>query len=72
VPVRAEIVEIEAFSVHADADELVHWLTSCQPLPSQVFVNHGEPESAQSLAERIRRELDIAVDVPEMGERVRV
>ena len=29
VPVRAEIVEIEAFSVHADASELVDWLMSC-------------------------------------------
>lgn len=72
VPVRAQIAEIEAFSVHADADELLRWLTGCQPLPSQVFVNHGEAASAQALADRIRSELDIAVDVPEMGERVRV
>ena len=72
VPVRAEIAEIEAFSVHADADELLAWLSACQPPPTQVFLNHGEPESAEALAERIRRDLDIAVDVPEMGERVRV
>lgn len=72
VPVRAEIAEIEAFSVHADADELVAWLASCQPLPTQVFVNHGEPDAAEALAARIRRDLDIAVDVPEAGERVRV
>jgi len=72
VPVRAEIVEIEAFSVHADADELIAWLASCHPLPTQVFVNHGEPDAAAALADRVRRDLDIAVDVPEAGERVRV
>lgn len=72
VPVRAEIAEIEAFSVHADAEELLDWLSACQPPPTQVFLNHGEPESAEALAEGIRRDLDIAVDVPEMGERVRV
>ena len=72
VPVRAEIAEIEAFSVHADSDELIDWLSQCEPPPTQVFVNHGEPESAQALADRIRRDLDIAVDVPEVGERVRV
>lgn len=72
VPVRAEIAEIEAFSVHADASELIDWLSLCRPLPTQVFINHGEPEAAAALAERIRTELDIAVDVPEQGERVRV
>ncbi|MCF8526737.1 MAG: MBL fold metallo-hydrolase [Candidatus Nanopelagicales bacterium] len=72
IPVHAEIAEIEAFSVHADADELLAWLSSCRPLPSQVFLNHGEPDSSEALAERIRSELDLAVDVPEMGERVRV
>lgn len=72
VPVRAEIAEIEAFSVHADADELVSWLTSCEPLPGQVFVNHGEPRAAAALAARVREELDIAAVVPDAGERVRV
>ncbi len=72
VPVRAEIVEIEAFSVHADASELVDWLMSCADKPSQVFVNHGEPEAAQALADRIRREWDVAVVVPQPGERIRV
>jgi metallo-beta-lactamase family protein len=72
VPVRAEIVEIEAFSVHADSSELVDWLMSCADKPAQVFVNHGEPEAAQALADRIRREWDVAVVVPHPGERVRV
>ena len=72
VPVRAEIVEIEAFSVHADAGELLAWLRSCDAPPAQVFVNHGEPEAAAALAERIRRELDVAAVVPSAGERVRV
>ena len=72
VAVRAEIVEIEAFSVHADSSELVDWVRSCSEPPRQVFVNHGEPEAARALAERIREELDVAVVVPQPGERVRV
>jgi metallo-beta-lactamase family protein len=72
VPVRAEVVEIEAFSVHADASELVDWLKSCSSKPQQVFVNHGEPDASATLAERIRREWDVAVVVPHPGERVRV
>lgn len=72
VPVRAEIVEIEAFSVHADSSELVDWLRSSPSKPRQVFVNHGEPDASAALAERIRREWDVAVDVPQPGERVRI
>ncbi|MEI6361040.1 MAG: MBL fold metallo-hydrolase [Actinomycetes bacterium] len=72
VAVRAEIVEVEAFSVHADASELLDWLESCRTKPQQVFVNHGEPESSHTLANRIREEWDVAVVVPQQGERIYV
>jgi metallo-beta-lactamase family protein len=72
VAVRAEIVEIEAFSVHADASELIDWLMSCSSKPTQVFVNHGEPESSRVLANRIREEWDVAAIVPQPGERIYV
>jgi metallo-beta-lactamase family protein len=72
VAVRAEIVEVEAFSVHADSSELVDWLMSCDTKPSQVFVNHSEPKAAQALANCIREAWDVAVIVPQAGERIYV
>ncbi len=72
VPVRAEVIEIEAFSVHADAGELVAWLKSCHTKPTQVFVNHGEESASRALANRIREEWDVAVIVPQPGERIYV
>ena len=72
VPVRAEIAHDEGFSVHADADELLGWLHDLPSPPESVFVIHGEPPSAQALAGRIRAELDAAVVVPRLGERVRI
>lgn len=36
VPVRAQIEQIESFSVHADADELVAWLKTASEQPKQV------------------------------------
>jgi metallo-beta-lactamase family protein len=72
VRVRAEIVKVGAFSVHADADELLEWIRSADRLPSQVFINHGEPQSSAALAERIREEFDIVAVVPTPGERVAV
>lgn len=50
--------------------ELIDWLTSTQPLPAEIFINHGEPEAAAALAERIERDLDVIAVVPESGERV--
>jgi metallo-beta-lactamase family protein len=72
VPVRAEIAQIDAFSVHADADELVDWLAATRKRPQQVFLNHGEPDAAQVLAAKIRDRLDVAVVVAQAGERVRI
>jgi metallo-beta-lactamase family protein len=72
VRVRAEIVKVGAFSVHADKDELIDWIRSADRLPTQVFINHGEPQSSAALAEQIREEFDIVAVVPAPGERVAV
>lgn len=68
VPVRARIVDIEAFSVHADAGELVEWLASSRDRPREVYLVHGEPEAAEHLATRIRRELALPTFVARDGE----
>lgn len=72
VPVRAEVVPIEGFSVHADADELLAWLDAAPEPPRTVYVVHGEPDAAATLADRVRRELGWVAVVPRDGERVRV
>jgi len=72
VPVRAEILQVDAFSVHADADELLGWLGGTPTPPSVVYVVHGEPESSRALANRIRDELGWLAVVPRDGERVRL
>ena len=70
VRVRAEVAHDDEFSVHADADELLGWLSQMPTLPETVYLNHGEAGSAEALAARIRADLDIAVVVPRLGERV--
>lgn len=72
VPVRAEIVDDDTFSVHADADELVAWLASAPEPPRVAYVVHGEPDASHRLADRIGRDLDITAVVPRRGERVRL
>lgn len=70
VPVRAEVVHIPAFSVHAGADELVGWLGTCPSPPRTTFVVHGEDSGAQGLRDRIERELGWTAVVPAYRERV--
>ena len=72
VPVRAEVVVDEEFSVHADADEVLDWLGRCDPAPRTVFVVHGEAEASQALARRVGDELGWCAVVPRHGERVRL
>ncbi len=72
VPVRAEVIDLEAFSVHADQSELVDWLETAQPPPEMVYLVHGEPDSAAALKlvldDRDRHPTVVARD----GERVRL
>lgn len=70
VPIRAEVVNIDTMSAHADADELLSWMRAAQTAPEQVFVTHGEPAAADQLRVRITRELGWTARVPEQGERV--
>lgn len=72
VPVRAEIVNDEEFSVHADASELVDWVQRLPEPPETVYIVHGEADAASALAERIRHETGWTVVVPRFGERVLV
>ena len=72
VPVRAEVVDVPAFSVHADGDEVLGWLASSPQEPRVCFVVHGEPHASAQLRDRIDHELGWNVVVPRDGERVRL
>ncbi|MBO0845473.1 MAG: MBL fold metallo-hydrolase [Nocardioides sp.] len=72
VPVRADIVQIPDFSVHADADEIIAWLGRAPRPPRTAYVVHGEPASSAALARRIRDELGWCAATPRYGERVRL
>jgi metallo-beta-lactamase family protein len=72
VPVRAEVVDLPEFSVHADADETIAWLSAAPRQPKACYVVHGEPAASSALAERINTELGWLAVVPRDGEKVRV
>lgn len=72
VPVRAEVVVDDAFSVHADSDEVMSWLGELPEAPETVYVVHGEEAASAALARRVTDELGWVAVVPRLGERVLV
>ena len=71
IPVQARIVKIDALSAHADRSELLRWTaTAGQKGPRRTFLNHGEPEAAESMARLHREQRGWDAHVPEHLERV--
>jgi metallo-beta-lactamase family protein len=70
VPVKAQIEQIQSFSVHADSNELIDWINSGGSQPKQVFVVHGESGVAEVFADRIHSQLGWHSHVPHIGEKV--
>lgn len=65
VPVRAEVVNMNNLSAHADYVEILAWLKHFEAPPRRTFVTHGEPSAADALRKRIEEKLHWRVDVPE-------
>ena len=61
---RAEIAGLDGFSAHADQNELVGWVKRLEPSPSHVFLVHGEPGPAETLAGCLKEKVGCDVTVP--------
>jgi metallo-beta-lactamase family protein len=72
IGVRAEIVNVPAFSVHADQAEILAWLRTAPRPPATTFVIHGEPAASRALHTAIEKELGWTAAVPRFMEQVRL
>lgn len=68
IPVRAEINDLSMLSAHADADELMRWLSGFRRAPSRVFIVHGEDDASEALRVRIFREREWEAIVPRQNQ----
>ena len=59
---NAEVMEINAFSAHADRHELFDFARACMPL-KKIFLVHGDAEQVVTLKERMS-ELGIPIHIP--------
>lgn len=68
VQVRAQIEQVQSFSVHADSSELVAWIGRYHDEVRHVFVVHGEAGAAEIFSDRIKQQLGMQSTVPHDGE----
>lgn len=53
VAVRARIRQIDAYSAHADQQELVQWACQRMPVKRGIFLTHGEPMAQATLRDHL-------------------
>lgn len=67
IPVRCRIRQIAGYSAHADQYQLLEWLSSQRQALKKVFIVQGEEEESLALAQKIRDELAVATEIPDVG-----
>ena len=67
ITVNAQIDVLPGVSGHADKDGLIRWIKGFATKPKFIFVNHGDPESADSFAACLNHELGYNAFAPYSG-----
>lgn len=67
--VNARIAHMDALSAHADASQLVEWLSQ-SPAPKRTFIVHAEPDAAEAFKGRLQSQLGWSVEIPALGDSV--
>jgi metallo-beta-lactamase family protein len=70
VSVAARVERLDNMSAHADAGEIMRWLSGFTHPPSMTYLVHGEPAALEALGARIHTELGWPLHVAKYLERV--
>ncbi len=69
---RAEIVQLQGTSGHADRQGLLRWLRALKSPPKQLFLTHGDPDATAAFARTVQEELGFKATIPKYGQTVRL
>ena len=72
VAVAATIEHIDSMSAHADAGEIMRWLSGFTAPPAMTYLVHGEPVALEALRDRVTREKQWPIHVAGYQERVEI
>lgn len=62
---NARVEVLSGFSGHADRDELIGWVGGMSQKPTRTFLVHGELPAQEALANSLRDQYDLQVDIPD-------
>jgi metallo-beta-lactamase family protein len=68
IRLRAEVVTLNELSGHADQHGLIQWMKSAAASFKKVFLVHGELPAQKVLAQAIRDQLGLEVEIPARGQ----
>ena len=69
VSIAAEVKNLSMLSAHADAGEILRWLSGFKRAPRKTFIVHGEPHASDALRLRIKDKLGWDCVIPQMRDR---
>jgi metallo-beta-lactamase family protein len=72
IPISARIEHIDSMSAHADAGEIMRWLSGFSRAPAMTYLVHGEPVALEALRRRIESTLHWPVQIAGYLEHVEV
>jgi metallo-beta-lactamase family protein len=64
VPVRAKIETLSNLSAHADAREVLRWLSGFKRAPRKLFLVHGELDAMMAMKQKIEQKFGWVVETP--------
>ena len=64
IEVRANIINLNSYSAHADQPKLLYWLAQMKANVKKVFLVHGEDSAKQALQTKINDELGLSTHIP--------
>lgn len=67
-PVRANVVNIQGLSAHADQQGLLNWMSNINNKPQRVFLVHGEAQAADAFRVKVKGTFGWECEVPELFE----
>jgi len=68
IAVRAHVHDLTGLSAHADQGQLLEWASHFREAPRLVWLTHGEPHAAFTLATLLTEKFGFKVRVPELHE----
>ena len=72
ISVGARIEKLDSMSAHADAGEILRWLSGFKQPPAMTYLVHGEKAALETLRDRISTEMHWPAHIAGHEERVEI